>query len=404
VTSLHVDAAIVRDDFTLDLELDVAAGQVVAVVGPNGAGKTTLLRAIAGLVPVTRGRLRLGEEVLDDAGTDTFVPVERRPVSVVFQDYRLFPHLTVIDNVAFALRSSGASRAGSRRAVRDLLSRLELDELAERRPSQLSGGQAQRVALARALAADPHVLLLDEPLSALDAQTRLEVRSGLRQHLAGFPGVCLLVTHDPLEALVLADHLVVLEDGRVTQQGPPAEVARRPASPYVASLVGLNLYAGRASDDGTVTLEVGGSLIAGSNAQPGPVLLTVRPSAVALYAERPQRAGPRNVWPGVIASIELLTDRVRIQVDGASTCLRRRDAGSGRRAEARTRVGRVVGGQVDRARRLSAAGASQPSFRMSAEHFTHASRSRGSNGPSSLNTIRPAPQSADRPNQWRTAA
>jgi molybdate transport system ATP-binding protein len=196
------------------------------------------------------------------------------------------------------------------------LGRLDLTRLADRKPPQLSGGQAQRVALARALAADPQVLLLDEPLAALDAQTRVDVRGELRGHLADFPGVCLLVTHDPLEALILADDLVELENGRVTQRGTPADVARRPATAYVASLVGLNLYPGAVTGDDTVTLDTGATLSAPTHGHDGGVLTAFRPSAVAVYLDRPAHGSPRNAWNGVVDSIELLTDRVRLHVTG----------------------------------------------------------------------------------------
>jgi len=314
--TLRLDVATVVEEFKLRVKLDVAPGQVLGVVGPNGAGKTTLLRTIAGLTPITGGTIGLGDEVLDDAATDRYVPVDQRPVSVVFQDYRLFPHLSVADNVAFPLRSRGAKRSVARGAAQHWLQRLDLAGLTDRRPHQLSGGQAQRVALARALAASPQILLLDEPLAALDAQTRVDVRGELRQHLADFPGVCLLVTHDPLEGLILADRLLVLEDGRVTQFGTPADVARRPATAYVASLVGLNLYHGAVSGAGTVVLDNGADVAAPNHGLTGSVLVTFRPSAAAVYLEQPLHGSPRNVWPGVISSIELLADRVRLQVEG----------------------------------------------------------------------------------------
>ena len=315
--TLYVDAETRRGDFALRATLDVPPGQVLGVVGPNGAGKTTLLRLIAGLTAVDSGVVRLGDTVLDETATDTFVPVEQRRVSFVFQDYRLFPHMSVADNVAFPLRCRGLGKARARSAIDPWLARLDLTDLAHRHPQQLSGGQAQRVALARALAASPQVLLLDEPLAALDAQTRLDVRGELRRHLAHFGGVCLLVTHDPLEALILADQLLVLEDGRVTQTGTPSDVASRPATTYVASLVGLNLYRGTATGDGTVMLDNGVHLAALAHAAPaGPVLASFRPAAVALYLEEPPHGSPRNTWPGVVTSIELLADRVRVQVSG----------------------------------------------------------------------------------------
>jgi molybdate transport system ATP-binding protein len=318
---LHLDLVAQRGEFSLQIGLDVAPGQVFAVVGPNGSGKTSLLRVIAGLTPVTSGTVRLGHLVLDDSETDTFLPVRERPVSVVFQDYRLFPHLSVLDNIAFGPRSTGASRADSRSAAQRWIRQFDLTELAGRRPRELSGGQAQRVALARALAAAPRVLLLDEPLAALDAQTRLDVRGELRSHLADFSGVCLLVTHDPLEALILADQLLVLEQGRVTQLGAPAEVARRPATAYVASLVGLNLYRGVVTGPDTVTLADGATLTASCRDVTGSVLVTFRPSAVAVYLDQPQHGSPRNAWQAVVTNIELLSDRVRLQVDGTISAL-----------------------------------------------------------------------------------
>ena len=313
---LHVNAEVELDEFTLRVTLDVEPGRVVAVVGPNGAGKTTLLRAIAGLTPVTSGTVRLADTMYDDSVTDTYLPVEQRPVSFVFQDYRLFPHLSVVDNVAFGLHSRGVKRAESRDVVQHWMRRLELTELVDRRPRQLSAGQAQRVALARALASSPRVLLLDEPLAALDARTRLDVRGELRRHLTEFPGVCLLVTHDPLEALMLADDLVVLENGTITQQGPPADVARRPATDYVASLVGLNLYRGVVTSDNAVVLDTGSAVSANTSALRGEVLVAFRPSAVAVYMQPPLHGSPRNTWNGVVTNAELLTDRVRLHVAG----------------------------------------------------------------------------------------
>ena len=186
------------------------------------------------------------------------MPTEQRPVGFVFQDYLLFPHLSALENVAFGLRARGLARAEARRRAAAWLERVGLAAHAAARPRALSGGQAQRVALARALVGEPRLLLLDEPLAALDAATRTEVRRDLRRHLASFDGTRLLVTHDPLDAIALADRLVVLEGGRVTQTGSPAEVSGRPRSRYVAELVGVNLYRGRA-DGASVQLAGGGA-------------------------------------------------------------------------------------------------------------------------------------------------
>jgi molybdate transport system ATP-binding protein len=241
---------------------------------------------------------------------------------VVFQDYRLFPHLDVRDNVAFAARSAGARRAASRTRASGWLERLGLADLADRRPHQLSGGQAQRVALARALARDPDVLLLDEPMAALDAGARIDVRTFLREHLAEFRGPVVLVTHDPLEAMVLADRLLVIEGGRLVQEGPPADVARHPASSYVARLVGLNLWPGRLDPtSGTVVLDDGGELAVATQAPGGRVLVSLRPNAITLHTEWPEHTSTRNVWEGRIADMELLADRVRLQVQGRPAAL-----------------------------------------------------------------------------------
>lgn len=317
MTTLHIEAEVRREAFVLDVMLTLPPSQVLGVVGPNGAGKTTLLRAIAGLTPLTTGRLSLDETRLDDVAADLFTPTEQRPISYVFQDYRLFPHLSVLDNVAFGPRCRGVKRTTAQAIAKRWLDRFDLADLSDRRPQQLSGGQAQRVALARALAVDPEVLLLDEPLSALDAQTRPEVRAELQRHLADFAGICLFVTHDPLEALLIADHLLVLETGRVTQVGRTADVARRPSTPYVASLVGLNLYRGAVAGDDHVNLDNGTTLLAPSHGAAGPVLVTFRPSAVAVYVQPPTAGSPRNTWPAVVTSVELLQDRVRLGTEGA---------------------------------------------------------------------------------------
>jgi molybdate transport system ATP-binding protein len=298
----------------LDVALDVGDGEVVAVLGPNGAGKTTLLRALAGLVPLERGRVELGGRVLEEPARRLRVPPAARGVGVVFSDHLLFPHLSALENVAFGLRARGVPRAAARRRAAAELERVGLPGVAPRRPRALSGGQAQRVALARALAADPALLLLDEPLSALDAEARLATRRELRDRLDAVGAPCVLVTHEPVEAMALADRLVIVERGRVTQAGTPAEISRRPRSRWVAGLVGLNLYRGTAC--GTeVALEGGGALVTGDGGGGGAVFAVVHPRAVALYRERPGGT-PRNVWRGTVGGLEAQGDRVRVAVDG----------------------------------------------------------------------------------------
>lgn len=312
-TRLRVDIRVERGPFSLDVELDVA-DETVAVVGPNGAGKSTLLRSIAGLDRPATGSIVLHDDVLDDARDDIHVEPEHRGVGVVFQDYLLFPHRSALDNVAYGLRARGHRRRAARRRAAELLDGVGLTGQATLRPPALSGGQAQRVALARALAIEPGVLLLDEPLAALDIKARHDIRRRLRAHLRAFRGPTLLVTHDPIEAATLADRLVVLEHGRVTQSGTIDEVTRRPRSTWAAQLAGVNLYAGRASD-GRVTLQTGGQITAAGVAD-GEVFVAVAPSAVALFRE-PPTGTPRNVWPGRVDGVDSFGDRVRVHLAGA---------------------------------------------------------------------------------------
>ena len=299
--------------FEIDVELGVAAGELVAVLGPNGAGKTSLLRALAGLLPLRTGRVILDGVVLEDPAAGIRVPSERRPIGLVFQEYLLFPHLSVRENVAFGLRARGMARAVALGEADRWLERVGLSGEGDRKPASLSGGQAQRVALARVLALNPALLLLDEPMAALDASTRIEFRRDLRRHLESFRGVRLLVTHDPVEAMAMADRLVVVEQGRVLQSGTPADVTQRPRSRYVADLVGVNLFRGRASQN-VITLADGGSLTA-AGAADGDVFAVVHPRTVALYRTRPDGT-PRNVWEGRAVDLDLEGDRVRVRLSG----------------------------------------------------------------------------------------
>ncbi|HEX8628958.1 MAG TPA: ATP-binding cassette domain-containing protein [Catenuloplanes sp.] len=311
--SLGAHLLVERGGFRLDARLDVPDGQVVALLGPNGAGKSTALRALAGLLPLDGGHIRVGGTVLDDPGAGVFVPPAHRPVGVVFQDYLLFPHLSALENVAFGPRSRGVRRAVARERAAAWLDRVGLAGFGARRPRELSGGQAQRVALARALVGEPRLLLLDEPLAALDVDTRAQVRAGLRQHLGAHDGSSVVVTHDPLDAMVLADRVVVLEAGRVVQDGDPAEITRRPRTAYVARLVGLNLHRGTA--DGSSVVLAGGPTFTVADPASGPVFVAFSPAAVSVFRTAPD-GSPRNTWPARVDGVERHGDNLRVHLDG----------------------------------------------------------------------------------------
>jgi molybdate transport system ATP-binding protein len=311
-SSLDAHLVVDRGIFRLDIRLRIGPGEVVALLGPNGAGKTTAMRALAGLDPLTAGHVTVGGVDLDRPDRRVWTPTERRPIGVVFQDYLLFPHLTALDNVAFGPRRHGADRRAARARARDWLDRVGLAQQAGHKPRQLSGGQAQRVALARALAVEPVLLLLDEPLAALDARTRLDTRAELHRHLSDHPGATLLVTHDPLDALVLADRLVIVEHGQVVQTGDAATITAQPRTDYVARLVGLNLHRGRAS--GT-TVHVGDLEMSTTDRVEGDAFVAFPPAAVALHPHRPD-GSPRNTWPATITGIQRHGDNLRVQLDG----------------------------------------------------------------------------------------
>jgi molybdate transport system ATP-binding protein len=268
---------------------------------------------LGGLTPLTSGYVRLGRRTLDDAAAGVRVPAAERRLGTVFQDGLLFPHLSVLDNVAFGPRHAGRSRREARVVAAEWLTRTELAEFTDRRPSALSGGQRQRVAVTRALASDPDLLLLDEPMSALDASAAVTVRRFLRRHLASVAAPTVLVTHQALDALALADHVLVIEHGTVVQQGPPADVARRPRSSHVAALMGLNLLRGRG--DGESVRLAGDSTLVPPGRADGDVFASFLPSAVTLHTERPH-VSARNVWPGRVDGIAPHGDIVRLHLAG----------------------------------------------------------------------------------------
>ena len=294
--------------FHLDVDLQATTGEVIAILGPNGAGKSTILRCLAGLQPIDEGSIFLDGTLLDD-GDRTFVAPEHRAVGVVFQNYRLFPNLSVLENVAFGLRARGTPARLARQQAGEWLDRVDLSTHANDRPGNLSGGQAQRVALARALAIEPRLLLLDEPLAALDVATRAGVRRELRRHLATFAGVRILITHDPIDAYALADRVVIVEDGRVVQEGTLTEVTARPTSRYVADLVGVNLIAGVAANGTLTTAE--GAIVQTADELVGPAFAIIQPRSIALYRNAPD-GSPRNVWLTTVADIDTHSHRVRL--------------------------------------------------------------------------------------------
>jgi molybdate transport system ATP-binding protein len=301
---------------TLSLQATISAeaGEVLAVVGPNGAGKTTLLRSLAGLVPLDEAHVVVAGTVLDDSESGISVPTERRPIGFLFQDYLLFPHLSALDNVAFGLRNQGVRRDAARREAQTWLERMDIGDIGRAKPSALSGGQRQKVALARALATQPQLLLLDEPLAAVDVSARAELRQSLRRVLKQFDGVGVIVTHDPIEAFSLANRIIVMEAGKIIQRGTVSEVASQPRSKWAAELMGLNLLDGVAAE-GVVSVTPSTSLHVVSTLE-GPVFVAVSPRAVALYRTRPE-GSPRNVWQGIVDGLDLQGDRVRVHVAGA---------------------------------------------------------------------------------------
>ena len=292
-----LDARVVvdRGEFRLDVDLVVPPGTVAALVGPNGAGKTTVLRAIAGLLRPTGGRIALDGRTLDDTASGRHVPPAGRGIGVVFQYYLLFPHLSSLDNVAFGLLARGVPRREAAVTAAEWLDRLGIGALGGIRPLSLSGGQAQRVALARALVLEPALLLLDEPLAALDAGTRLEVRAELADQLRAFGGSAVVVTHDPVDAIVLADEIVVVEHGGVVQRGTPVDVSRNPVNEYVATLVGLDLV--RLSPERRVVLS---------------------PTEVRVSVERPADAPSGTVWHCRVRGVEELGGRSRVLLESVA--------------------------------------------------------------------------------------
>jgi molybdate transport system ATP-binding protein len=312
--ALDARIALTRGALEVDVALRADRGEVIGILGPNGGGKTSTVLALAGVLPLAGGHVVVDGTTWEGAGSRRRLP-EQRNVGLMLADALLFPHLRAVDNVAYGLRSRGVRAGAARARARAELERVGLADHASARSTELSSGQAARVALARALATDPALLILDEPLSALDPHTRPRTRSDLARRLHDYDGVTVLVTHDPLDALTLADRLVFIEGGAVTQVGTPAEVLREPRTPYVATVVGLNLYAAQSDSRGTLTL-AGDATLVTSDPTPGEVWATISPHAVVLHRDHPEGSA-RNAWPLRVTDVTLQGQSARVSLTGA---------------------------------------------------------------------------------------
>ena len=312
--SLDAEVTVARGTFYLDVTVHVENGTTLAILGPNGSGKSTLLLALAGLIPAQNVTL---DGIQTDRGTHP-------SIGVVFQQLRLFPMMSALENAAFPLRARSVPKAQARVRAAQTLTRLGLPaDRHHARPAHLSGGESQRVALARALVTEPTLLLMDEPTSALDITARAHIRSLLAGILTDRPGVCVLVTHDPVEAMTLADQILVLEDGRVTQIGTPSQIRERPRSPYAADLVGVNLFVGTLepldAGAGRLTSPEGDVVVAWPSAFPlertRDAIAVLRPADVTLHTVEPAGGSARNILHGRISGITLEGERARVRVD-----------------------------------------------------------------------------------------
>ncbi|WP_104043539.1 sulfate/molybdate ABC transporter ATP-binding protein [Arthrobacter sp. ZGTC412] len=311
------EAAVAERGF--DVTLTVGPGETVAVMGPNGAGKSTLLSVIAGLLRPDSGRAELSGKALFDfsPGRSTWTPPHQRGTALLAQEPLLFPHLNALENVAFGPRSTGATMQQAKSEAARWLAEVEAQDLHERRPAELSGGQAQRVAVARALAADPALLLLDEPMAALDIHSAPLLRRLLKRVLTDRPAI--IITHDVLDALMLADRVVILEKGRISEEGPTREVLERPRSKFAAGLAGLNLIPGNLTARGLETAD--GQTISGHVEDPsyaGGDLAAVAvfpPSAVSVFLDN-AHGSPRNYFEVTITDLEPHGDLIRVRAGG----------------------------------------------------------------------------------------
>lgn len=320
MSGVSVRARVEQRDAEFDLRID--DGDVLAVLGPNGAGKSTLLSLISGLLRPDDGRIVLGDVVVTDTAAGTFVPPHARGVAMLAQQALLFPHMSVAGNVAYAPRCKGHNRSGAREIAQRWLQAVDAEHLADRKPAQLSGGQAQRIAIARALAAEPRVLLLDEPMSALDVTAAPSVRRLLRGILREERRTAVIVTHDLLDALAIANKVIIVEDGRIVESGPVRDVLTSPRSEFAARIAGINLISGVVSAHGVIQTSWGetvsglGDIPVGTSA-----VALFSPSAVSVHLE-PPLGGPRNVFRVTIAEMDITGNSVRVrspdQPDGST--------------------------------------------------------------------------------------
>ena len=303
-----LDARVIlnRDSLTLDVELQLQHGEVIAVLGPNGAGKTSLLHALLGWLELESGWIMVDGEVIDSPDTDSYVPPQHRPFGMVFQDGLLFPHMSVEKNILFG--------AGKDFNLKPLAESLQASELLAKFPSELSAGERQRAAIARSLAARPKVLFLDEPFSALDIQGKRRGRSLLKEALAIEVSGCLMVTHDLVDAFTLADRVMVIEEGKLTQLDVPDRIRSRPGSEWIADLVGWNYYEG-IGEGSVVTLPHGTTIFTAQDDLDGPTSISINPASVSIFKSQPS-GSPRNSWLSSIQNIEILDGRARVSLVG----------------------------------------------------------------------------------------
>jgi molybdate transport system ATP-binding protein len=315
--ALQAELRVRRGEFVLDAALQVKHGEILAMLGPNGSGKSTLLGALAGLIPLESGTVAVAGRTISDTDRGVAVPPEHRGVGLLGQEPLLFPHLSAMDNVAFGRQSQGMGRQDARAEAGGWLSAVGLDGFENRRPSQLSGGQQQRVAIARALAAQPQVLLLDEPLAAVDVPTASVLRQLLRERLAETGTAAIFVTHDVLDAIVVADRVAIIQEGRIVENGPTQRVLGSPRTRFVAALAGLNLVTGVLERDGALRMADGrrfcGRILGDPPAAGAPVSAVFRPAAVRVTVGR--GVGTKsNSWDARVAALEPSSGGIRIRL------------------------------------------------------------------------------------------